>query len=386
MHYTVYLSVEKQKMYDALKRRLDPIEVDLVTGQLVVEAFHLYSTGNYSYLTLANLMSKKGLLAINREPISPQSMHAIIHNPFYYGLMRWGKKVRLEKIGKHTPLITKELFDLCHYVSAQHRHFLTRERKHSFLLRGIAYCATHKGKRRVKGYGKDTVYEEDYLRLTAEKHDISSSKRSEISYYHCNKTGGCKTTYVETDELEKQVIEYIKNMEFKQEFINLVKAKIREILEKSKGDINGQIQALENRKKGLKSKHDKLLDLRLNDEISKEKFLEAQAEVEQKITDIEGQIAELESKAKLDYKMIDEVLSLTTNIYQTYTEAPDFLKRHYLKLFFERIYVKDRKIWKVAENPIFSVLREQAVIISGNMLPNRDSNPNTDIQSVVSYR
>lgn len=131
---------------------------------------------------------------------------------------------------------------------------------------------------------------------------------------------------------------------------------------------DGEIQILENRKKGLKNKHDKLLELRLNEEISKEKFHEAQGEIEDKITKIEEQIAQLEAKEKLDYKMIDEVLSLTTNIYQTYIDASDFLKRHYLKLFFERIYVKDRKIWKVAENPIFSVLREQAVIISGQVL------------------
>ncbi|HJZ05463.1 hypothetical protein A2634_04310 [Candidatus Amesbacteria bacterium RIFCSPHIGHO2_01_FULL_48_32] len=79
--------------------------------------------------------------------------------------------------------------------------------------------------------------------------------------------------------------------------------------------------------------------------------------------------SEVEAKAKLDYRLIDEVLSLTTNTYQTYTEAPDFLKKHYLRLFFERIYVKDKKVWKIAENPVFSVLRkQQEVIIRGDWL------------------
>ena len=382
-----FYSAEKQKLYDSLGRKLDPIEVDLITGSLVKEAFHLYSTGDYSYITLAKIMSKKGLLAINGKSISPQSMHAIIQNRFYYGWMKWGKKEKMEKIGKHTPLITKDLFDLCQYVSAQHRQFLTRERKHSFLLRGIAYCAIHKGKRRVSGY-KNPIYEEDYLRLTAEKHDdINSKKRNEVSYYHCNKTGGCKTTYIETEKLEKQVANYIKKFEFKPEFIELVRTKIREILEQSKGDIQGQIQGLENRKKGLKTKHGRLLDLRVDGELTKEKFLEAQSEVEGKINEIEAQIYELERKAKLDYKLIDEVLSLTTNTFQTYMEAPDFLKRHYLRLFFERIYVKDRKIWKIAENPVFSVLRkQQQVIINSNWLSSLDSNQNKQIQSLLSYR
>jgi len=67
-------------------------------------------------------------------------------------------------------------------------------------------------------------------------------------------------------------------------------------------------------------------------------------------------------------------LSLTTNIYQTYMEAPDFLKRHYLRLFFDKIYVKDKKLWKVVENPVFSVLRKQEkLIIDGHWLADIDA-------------
>lgn len=383
-----FYSSEKQKLYDSLKRPLGRIEIDLITGSLVKEAFERYSTGEYSFVKLAAEMGKKGLVDLKGDPISPQSLHAIIQNPFYWGLMRWGKGKKLEKIGKHTPIVTKELFDLCRYVSAQHRQFLTRSRKHNFLLRGIAYCAMHKGKKRVRGYGKNTVYEEDHLRLTAEKHSgINSKKRDSIAYYHCNKTGGCPATYIETEKLEKQVANYIRKMEFKEEFIELVRSKVRDILNKSKGDIQGQIQALENRKKGLKTKHDRLLDLRVDGELTKEKFLEAQSEVESKINDIEVQITDLEGKAKLDYRLIDEILSLTTNIYQTYMEAPDFLKRHYLRLFFERIYVKDKKMWKVIENPIFSVLRkEHQLLFRGNLLSSLDSNQNKRIQSPLSYR
>jgi hypothetical protein len=158
-------------------------------------------------------------------------------------------------------------------------------------------------------------------------------------------------------------------MEFKPEFIELVRNKIRNILQQSKGDIQGQIQILVNRKKGLKNKHDRLLDLRVDGELTKEKFIEAQSEVEAKINEIDAQISEWEGEAKLDYTLIYEVLSLTTNIYQTYTETPDFLKRHYIRLFIERIYVKDRKIWKIAENPIFSVLRkEHQVLIRQDLL------------------
>lgn len=364
-----FYSPEKQKLYDNLNKRLDPIEVDLLTGSLITEAFQLYSTGNYSFTSLALTMSKKGLMDTRGKPIAPQSLHAVLHNTFYYGWMRQ-KKTGREKTGKHKPLITKELFDLCTYVSAQHRQFTTRSRKHQFLLRGIVLCAIHKGKRRISGYGKDTLYEEVEMRLTAEKHtDIHSSHRTEICYYHCP-VSGCKTTYIETSKLEKQVADYIKKMEFNQEFIDLVKSKVMRILDKNKGDIDSQVQALENRKKGLNNKDNKLIHMRAEGEISREKYLELQTEINGRIGDFEEQIYELKTKAKIDYRLIDEVLSLTTNIYQTYMEAPDFLKRHYLRLFFDKVYVKDRKLWKVVENPVFSVLRKQEnVIINGHWLP-----------------
>lgn len=361
-----FYSADKQKLFDALGRRLDPIEIDLLTSEYVKQAFQLYSTGNYTYLKLAKIMGKKGLLDRSGNPIPHQSLHAIITNRFYYGWMAWGG---MEKEGNHKPLITKELFDLCLYVSAQHRQFLTRSRKHQFLLRGLIFCADHKGKRRVRGYGKDTVYEELNLRLTAEKHtDIHSSHRTEISYYHCPKAG-CRTSYVETGKLEKMVANQIKKMEFKEEFVELVKSKIRNILSKNQGDIEGRVQVLENRKKAFNFKLNKLIEMRTNDEITREKFLELQNEVNGRIGELEEQIFELKTKAKIDYRLIDEVLSLTTNIYQTYTEAPDFLKRHYLRLFFDQIFIRDRKIWKISENSVFSVLRkQQEVILRGNWL------------------
>src|SRR3989344_210428 len=381
-----FYSADKQKMYDKLNRKLDPIEIDLVTGSLITETFQLYSTGNYSYVKLADYMGKRCLLGTNGKPIAPQSVFTIIRNHFYYGLMRQ-KKAGREKMGNHKPLVTKELFDTCQYIAAQHRQFLTRARKHNFLLRGLLYCSVHMGKRKTGGYGANSTYQEDYLRLTADRHDLTNSKnRNEISYYHCSARGGCPTTSVATEILERQVAGYIKKMEFKSEFIELVKNKVRAILDKNKGDIDGQIQGLENRRKGLKNKLSRLVDMRANGELSRESFKDSQDEVEARIGETNAQILELENKAKLDYRLIDEVLSLTTNIYQTYTEAPDFLKRHYLRLFFERIYIKDKKVWKTAENPVFSILRkQQEVIIRGDWLRGLDSDQDKQIQSLLAY-
>ena len=79
---------------------------------------------------------------------------------------------------------------------------------------------------------------------------------------------------------------------------------------------------------------------------------------------------DLEAKHQLDVNLIDEVLALTRNIHQTYLDAPELLKRHYLRFFFEGIYIKDKKIAKVAVTPVFSTLQKQhQLIIRSNWLP-----------------
>lgn len=80
---------------------------------------------------------------------------------------------------------------------------------------------------------------------------------------------------------------------------------------------------------------------------------------------------DLESVHQLDVNLVDEVLALTRNIHQTYLDAPYHFKRHYLRFFFERLYVKDKKIAKVIETPTFSTLRKQhLLILRTNWLPN----------------
>lgn len=64
------------------------VEVDPVMGPLVKEAFELASTGKYSLRKLLVIMTHKGLRSRNGKPLSPSSIHYMLSNPFYYGLLQ----------------------------------------------------------------------------------------------------------------------------------------------------------------------------------------------------------------------------------------------------------------------------------------------------------
>lgn len=326
------------------------VETDPVLGPLIKELFELYSTGNFSYFCLCSEMYKKGLSARNGKMLSDSSLQQILSNTFYYGLMKWGG---MEKIGNHKPLINKTLFDECQFIASKHRQFLTRQRKHDFLLRGHVLCPIHNS------------------RFTAEWHYYHNErfKKEKIGYYHCHSQGGCPGSYISVDELEKRVANLFKNYQFSKNFINLVAQKVREYFDNERKTVSSERQAIINRRKAIEDKRNKIEDLIVDGIIKRDVFKRQHLKLQNQIDTLDNELAELETLRKLDVNLIDEVLALTRNIYQTYIDAPAYLKKHYLRLFFEAIYIKDKKISKVVETPIFATLRRQNhLIIRSNWL------------------
>ncbi len=320
------------------------VEIDPKTGPLVKELFELYATGNYSYLFLSQEMYKKGLTSRNGKIICDSSVQQMLSNPFYYGWMKWGG---MEKQGIHKPLVSKNLFDQCQFVAAKHRQFLVRQRKHDFLLRGILFCPKHNS------------------RLTAEWHLYRHDhyKKDKIGYYHCHHQGGCRDSFIEVNELEKRVANLFKNYQFGQEFIDLVREKVREHLNEGRKNLESKRQGIVNKRKAIESKRDNLEDLLVDGTIGRDAYQRQHFKLQEEIGVLDNELAELEDQRNIDTSLIDEVLALTRNIYQTYLDAPDYLKRHYLRFFFEAIYIDGKKISKVVETPIFAALRRQHHLI-----------------------
>lgn len=316
-------------------------EIDPYAGPIVKKMFELYSTGQYSMMTLQEWLKDKNIISKNGTIISFSRINNILNNPFYYGLIRWHGQ---EKIGKHTPLISKQLFDTCQYILEKHRHFLVRERKYDFLLRGFVYCTCG-------------------MRLVGDHHIIRSNKKR-ISYYHCQKrySQDCKQKYVQLNDLEEQVENYIREIEFTDEFIEQVQQQAKDFLNTGRQNIDGMQQALINQKTGLETRRNKLEDALLDDTMDRDTYKRKHAEITQQINNLQAQTEEIEEEAKLDMPLIEETLFLTKDIYKTYKSAPDPLKRHYLRFFYEGFTVNNKVIAEATPTPIFEALKAANMI------------------------
>lgn len=334
-------------------------EPDPVVAPIIKQLFELYATGNYSIVEIQNWLEGQNLVSKTGTPLGHSVINGILSNSFYYGQIRWHGEA---KMGKHAPVISKNLFDTCQFVLAKHRDFLIRKRIHNFLLRGFIFCS------------------ECGQRFTAEWHKDSrklAKRGGKIAYYHCQKRGhnGCPGLYVEMETLEKLVLETISQIKFSQEFIDAVVGKTKAYVENARKISRSEIQALQNRKTALEGKRNKLEDALLDGTIDRTVFKRKHEELQTAIDAIEEQFCDIENRKRIDINLIEEVLAMTRNIVETYRTAPPFLKRHYLRFFYEKIFVKNRTIDHVVYTPIISSLQDnKGVIISPLQLPREDSN------------
>ncbi len=327
------------------------------TSPIVKNMFELYSVGDYSIAKLQEWLRDKNIISKNGTIISHSRIHNILTDPFYYGLIRWNGQ---SKTGKHTPIITEQLFETCQFILAKNRNFLTRRRKYSFLLNGHVYCNCG-------------------TRMVAEWHQIKSKKRgNKIAYYHCQKRYAptCKEPYIEMSKLEKQVEKYIKQIEFKKEFIEAIVKQAKELLDSGRKNVKSMKQALINQKTGLETMRSRLEDLNITNKVSEDTYTRKHAEIQDKIDNLQTQIEKTEQESQLDFSLIKDVLDLTRNIHKTYNNASKHLKGYYLRFFYEKFVVSNKIITEAVPMPIFKALLSNNVVrLRPSQLRRRDSNP-----------
>jgi site-specific DNA recombinase len=85
-----------------------PKTIDPIQGPLVRETFEKYATGRYTLRTLSAEMNARGLRNSAGGKFHITAMAKLLRTTFYFGLIEVKGQTY---IGKHEPLITKELFD-----------------------------------------------------------------------------------------------------------------------------------------------------------------------------------------------------------------------------------------------------------------------------------
>lgn len=164
------------------------VDIDETRADLVRLAFRLYATGDYSLVTLAKVLTKKGLLSRatkrrSEHTLTKTTLAQMLANPYYTGITTYQG---VEYPGKHPALIDLGLFRQVQDV-LRARLIGEKQRVHMHYLKGTIFCGRC-GSRLCVTYQK-----QQYL------------------YYFClgrSKNNGCTLPYLNADDIETQITRY----------------------------------------------------------------------------------------------------------------------------------------------------------------------------------
>jgi DNA invertase Pin-like site-specific DNA recombinase len=337
-----YLNVAVEESQDGTRVR-KIIRNDPANWHLLQEGFRLYLTGDYSADELRDLLHKRGARSKTGKKLPHSVMVRILKSPFYAGLMVWKGQ---QRVGRHEPMITLGEHERIQEIIQSRNLGASRNRKHNFLLRGFAFC-------NLCGH-----------RYTGEVHPAKHK-----SYYHCAamRAHSNRGQNTEVSDLEEQVAEQFKTIQFSQGFVDDVVKRLTEVSVQQRQTLGVRKQALLNQQKAIEAKRDRAEEKLLAGVLSDEAFVRLRTAITKQLQGIQEQLATLNSERDIDTDVIREVLALTTGVYQAYQKAPAALKRQYLGLFWDRFLVQDREIVQAIPSQLIRELQDQhKVILSSN--------------------
>ena len=242
---------------------------------LVKKMWKLMLSGNYTPPRIADIAYKKwGLTNLKGEPIARSTIYRIFSNPFYCGWFEFPKGSGNWYKGNHEPMITCEQYDKVQVLLG--REEKARLKKHEFPFTGLIRCGecgamiTAEEKRQIIcsnckfKFSSNNKSECPRCKTPIEK--MKKPKLLHYVYYHCTKriNPSCTQRSIKAEELEKQIIFYLSNIQISEQFKDWA---IKYLKEEYKKEINSRESIFASQRKAYDAclkKLDNLFQLKIS--------------------------------------------------------------------------------------------------------------------------
>lgn len=268
-----------------------PKTIDSASGPLIREAFELYATGQWSLRQLSEELHRRGLQTKSGKALSAQRLQAMLHEPFYMGLMRVKKTGEAFK-GAHKALISKRLFDKVQL--AFQRRNRPQTSKHSFTFSRLISCEV---------CGKALIGE----------------KQKGHIYYRCHDRA-CPMTSIREDRFESRMALEFENLAFTKPEWKILEEELDRLADKRSVEMRGHVEQIRLRLGQLEARISKLADTYLDGDLEKEVFVSQKERIlREKVGLEEG----LENRLQVDVALnrVRDYLELARSPWLSYQEA-----------------------------------------------------------------
>lgn len=327
---------------------------DPSTAPLVTQLFSEYATGNYSIKGITQYIQNMGLVSkVKKSPIGKSVVHRTLNDPIYYGAIRNRSKLYQ---GIHQPLINKALFD-----------------KVQILLTG----------KKVKGNTKLYFLYKSYLSCDVCGCKITASrKKGRYVYYYCtNGKGTCDEhlEYLPASRVEKIIGDTLASFSLPGDLATESLRVYADELQRKSANQDTARTHLAKSLSAVEAKLDRLEDMRLDGEISADRYAIKKAKIEQQIKDIKNQSTHSPTKSiDTTLELLEKFKDQAVNIGEMFKYGDEAVKLDLLKSALWNCKIRDGKIISTRYKKPFSYVEGLSKTTNRTTWRRRwDSNPRT---------
>ena len=263
------------------------------------------------------------------------SIHSIIQNPFYYGVMRV-KKTGKEYPHIYEPIISKELFDQCQKVRLGWNKKPFKWAGKEYIFRGLIKCATTG--RVVTAFTQKKTY--------------ANGAIGEWTYLRCwNPENPKQIMYVKEEKMIEKVQEVFDSMHLEPESLEKAIEAIKGSSDAEKDYHKQRVKELQAEYTKIQNRMDRLTDLFLDGEFDDKEYKQKRKQLEQKRSDI---IKEMESNNRADNNFADgliTMLQLASNASKKFKGSTVEEKRKLINLVFDNLELNGHKLVYTLRSP-----------------------------------
>lgn len=319
----------------------------------VARLFELYCHGNKSFKEISNILYDEGLRTKGGNKVGKSVLHRMISNQFYYGVMlRNGEYYK----GNHKPIISKKMFDNAQAVL--HGKNDSRKNKHSYPYRGFMTCAEC-------GCG-----------LTSDK------KKGRYVYYYCtNGKGNCNQhkKYMASKKADDLMAKAFELIHFHPELIEIVYQASLEKFANTKTDQSQMENEVAKRLKLTQERRSRLMDMYLDNSVSKMDYEAKSKELQTELLDLENQKNNITKRIKNEqstFELTKELFLEASKAKNEFLNSEDDKKVFIVEKLLSNLVVRDQEMALVSFKMPFEAMKKSPkkddfFVLSGR----RDSNP-----------
>jgi site-specific DNA recombinase len=316
------------------------ITVDPVRGPIIRTIFEEYATGAHTLEDMTRRARQLGLRSKKGFYLTKAVLHRMVQQPFYYGEMI----VKGELVPhRHQALIPHWLYKACEEVRLSYNKKPFKYGGKEYVFRGLLTCAT------------------SGLVVTADTKTkkLKDGTAAEYTYLRChNPEQPSKRMWVREELAIEQVEKVINNLGFKnQEFLDTTISYLKETAKIKKQHHTIEVKELKKEHTEIQRKLDRIMDLRLEGEVTKEEFEMKKRNLKDRQFELLDLIKTYDKADGEFTKRMEMILNLTQRAPEIWKSSTIEGKRELINFLFANLKLKGAKLEFSLRKPFNSLVK-----------------------------